>query len=63
MILPKSVVDHRGIEPLTSRLRTWRSPESRAYAPQKFSQNSIRTFDFSSILIYTDYIKQTEVMQ
>ena len=29
------MVDHRGIEPLTSRLRTWRSPEWVAYADEQ----------------------------
>ena len=33
MILPKFVVEISGFEPLTSRLRTKRSPERVAYTP------------------------------
>ena len=36
------MVDHRGIEPLTSRLRTWRSPEWVAYADEQAEEMFFR---------------------
>ena len=41
------MVDHVGIEPMTSRLRTLRSPEGHGYTPQKAGTKIVLPFGYN----------------